>query len=92
MYKTIKIHDKEFNAFIDIDSQFNILREDTYKKIKSPVLSKSTLRFSSFGRNEVKPIGYFKDKIEIDGFHVTVYVGSNDVMTIDIVIGNELLS
>jgi len=52
------------------------------------------LRFAGFGRNEMKPIGYFEDKIKIDGkyFQVTIYVVSNDVMTMEVMIGNELLS
>jgi len=94
MYKVIRIRDKEFNALIDIGSQFNIVNQSSYNKVCAPALSNSTVSFSGFGGSKVKPIGCFKNVISIDGkrFPVVIYVVADDVMTMEAVIGNELLS
>jgi len=94
MCKTIEIRTKKIMALVDTGSQFNIINERIHEEIGSPVLLKSTLCFSGFGRSKVEPKDYFKDIISIDGecFAVPIYVVANDVMNMDAVIGNELLS
>lgn len=54
----------------------------------------SALCFSGFGGSKVKPLGCFKDAILINGecFHVTICVVADGVMTMEAVVGNELLS
>lgn len=49
---------------------------------------------SHLGRNEVQSVGYFEDIISIDDecFQVIIYVVSNDVMIMEAIIGNDLLS
>lgn len=94
MYKIIEIQDRRVNALIDTGSQINIINESTYKKIGNPTLSESNLYFTGFGRNKVQPIGYFKGTITIvnDSFPTTIYVVTDDVMIMEAVVGNELLS
>jgi len=94
MCKTIELRTKKIMALVDTGSQFNIINERVHEEIGSPVLLKSTLCFSGFGRCKVEPKGCFEDIISIDGesFAVPIYVVANDVMNMDAVIGNELLS
>ncbi|KAL6421503.1 hypothetical protein ACFW04_011251 [Cataglyphis niger] len=75
------------------DSQYNIINQKSYNKIGTLTLSDASLHFSGFGGSKVVPLGYFRDIISIDEhFQVTIYVVTDDVMTMEIVIGNELLS
>lgn len=94
MYKIVSIHDRELNALIDTGSQFNIINKSTYEKIGYPTLSESNLHFSGFGPNKVQTVGYFKDIIMIEGdnFPMTIYVVTDNVMIMEAVVGNELLS
>lgn len=82
------------SALIDTGSQFNIINENSYKTVGSPPLSRTTLRFSGFRRIEVEAMGYFEEEILIDNesFRIIIYVASNDVMTMEAIIGNELLT
>lgn len=93
MYKIIKIRNEKLNALVDTGSQFNIITEDSHRKIGSPALFKSTLSFTGFGRKKIQPVGYFEDIILIDdeSFRVIIYVVLNDVMIMEAIIGNDLL-
>jgi len=58
------------------------------------VLTDATLQFSGFGGSKVKPIGCFEDIVSIDDehFRTTIYVVADEIMTMEAVTGNELLS
>jgi len=94
MYKIIKIKGKTLNALVDTGSQFNIINQRSYDKIDSPMLTNATLQFSGFGGSKVRPIGCFEDIVSIDDehFRTTIYVVPDEIMTMEAVIGNELLS
>ncbi|XP_018357329.1 PREDICTED: uncharacterized protein LOC108757418 [Trachymyrmex cornetzi] len=94
MYKIVEMRKEKVNALIDTGSQFTIINEKVYGKTGSPELTISTILFSGFGKREVKPMGYFEDIIAIDNesFQSVVYVVPDDVMSMEAVIGNELLS
>jgi len=80
MCKTVELRTKKVMALVDTGSQFNIINERVHEKIGSPVLLKSTLCFSGFGRSKVEPKGYFEDIILIDGecFAVSICVITDD--------------
>lgn len=54
----------------------------------------SALNFFGFGGSKVKPIGCFKDVLSIDSehFQVTIHVVADSAITMEAVIGDELLS
>lgn len=72
----------------------NLINQNLYEKIGTPVLTDSTVHFFGFGGSKVTPIGCFEDVIAIDNecFQVKIYVVKDEAMIMEGVIGNELLS
>ncbi|XP_011688730.1 PREDICTED: uncharacterized protein K02A2.6-like [Wasmannia auropunctata] len=94
MCKKILIGDLEIRACLDTGSRVTFICERIYRELKAPTLNSAQLSLVGFGQAEVNPLGYFQTTINIDNeeFLVQVYVVPNSAMTLDMIIGRDVLS
>ncbi|XP_060666636.1 phosphatidylinositol 4-phosphate 5-kinase-like [Drosophila nasuta] len=90
MYKRVKVQDKNFVAFFDSGSKYNIMNDVSYKSLNSSVLNKVNIYLTGFGsKNKIKPIGSFKEKLFIDGeeYETEFLVVTAEILPNEIVLG-----
>ncbi|KAH8389500.1 hypothetical protein KR215_007166 [Drosophila sulfurigaster] len=90
MYKRVRVQDKNFVAFSDSGSKYNIMNDVSYKSLNSSVLNKVNIYLTGFGsKNKIKPIGSFKEKLFIDGeeYETEFLVVTAEILPKEIVLG-----
>lgn len=70
------------------------MREDQYKKIGSPNLTRREILFRGIGAENYRTIGQFNAEIEVDGeyFAAGLSVVPNDLLRHDLLLGTDFLN
>lgn len=91
--KEVVIQNLKICPCFDIGSRVTFIREKIYRELKAPILSSARLSLIGLGQAEISPLGYFQSIIYIDDeeFPATVYVVPNSAMTLDMIIGRDVL-
>lgn len=91
--KEVIIGDLRVRACLDTGSRVTFISEKIYRELKEPTLSNAQLSLVGFGQAEVKPLEYFQTAIKIDDeeFSVEIYIVPNSAMTLDMIIGRDVL-
>ncbi|GFX43650.1 hypothetical protein TNCV_510991 [Trichonephila clavipes] len=93
MRKTVKINEYDFDALIDTGSTVTLVRYSVYANLGMPTLNPTKIKLTAFGKGEILPIGSFTSTIDIENrtFKTDVYVIDNSLMTLDLLIGTDIL-
>ncbi|GFU84844.1 retrovirus-related Pol polyprotein from transposon 297 [Trichonephila clavipes] len=93
MRKTVKINGYDFDVLIDTGSTVTLVRYSVYANLGMPTLNPMKINLTAFGKGEIQPIGSFTSTIDIENrtFKTDVYVIDNSLMTLDLLIGTDIL-
>ncbi|GFU50401.1 retrovirus-related Pol polyprotein from transposon 412 [Trichonephila clavipes] len=93
MRKTVKINGYDFDALIDTGSTVTLVRYSVYANLGMPTLNPTKIKLTAFGKGEILPIGSFTSTIDIENrtFKTDVYVIDNSLMTLNLLIGIDIL-
>lgn len=93
MLKRIKLNGFETQALIDTGSDLNLLKSDEYFKVGMPQLISETKILKGLGSVEVKTLGCFTTKIEVEEceFFTKIHLVPDSAMPMKCILGNELL-
>lgn len=91
--KEVAIQNLKIPGCFDTGSRVTFIREQIYRQLKSPILSSARLSLIGLGQAEISPLGYFQSIIYIDDeeFPATIYVVPNSAMTLEMIIGRDVL-
>lgn len=92
MYVESKINNVQCSALIDTGSDYNLVREDIYKRLQVN-LEQSTKNFVGLGMKGTVSIGKFEAEVLIQDnvFEATIYVLPTSSMTAEFIVGHDLL-